>query len=300
MSLALLCAALYALFVWWFSTGLVMWVVGLPRRTHPWSLLFVTLLMVASLFGLSAAADDPGAGGAYWAFTCAVLIWAWQEVGFLMGIVTGPRRTALTSGARGMTRLSQAIGTILHHELALLVSGAAVFAVSFGAENQVGLWTFAILWVMRLSAKLNLFLGVPNRGEEFLPDHLRYLASYFAHRPMNFLFPVSVTGATIVAALLGWQALDGPESAAGPALLVALLALAILEHWFLVLPLPSIALWRWGLTSRERTAGEPASAELRPPRGGWRTSRPIPQPLAAVPAAGAVNEHAVTSHRRGP
>ena len=35
--------------------------------------------------------------------------------------------------------------------------------------NQVATWTFALLWVMRLSAKFNLFLGVRNRGEEFGP-----------------------------------------------------------------------------------------------------------------------------------
>ena len=32
---------------------------------------------------------------------------------------------------------------------------------------------------MRQSAKLNLFLGVRNLGVEFLPQHLRYLQSFF-------------------------------------------------------------------------------------------------------------------------
>ena len=30
-----------------------------------------------------------------------------------------------------------------------------------------------------MSAKLNVFLGVPNLNEEFLPEHLRYLQSFF-------------------------------------------------------------------------------------------------------------------------
>ena len=33
----------------------------------------------------------------------------------------------------------------------------------------------------------------------------------------------------------------------------SLLSLAIIEHWFLVLPLPFDRLWQWGLRSREAT-----------------------------------------------
>jgi hypothetical protein len=58
-----------------------------------------------------------------------------------------------------------------------------------------------------------------------------------------------------------------------------LLSLAVLEHWFLVLPLPSEQLWNWGLKSRQRgghdslRVAEPRpatiaipSAVVRPPR----------------------------------
>ena len=51
---------------------------------------------------------------------------------------------------------------------------------------------------MHQSAKLNMFFGVPNLGEEMLPEHLRYLASFMTRRPMNMFFPVSVTVSTIV------------------------------------------------------------------------------------------------------
>ena len=37
--------------------------------------------------------------------------------------------------------------------------------------------------------------------------------------------------------------------AAGLALVLA--ALAVIEHWFLVVPIPATALWSWGLKSRE-------------------------------------------------
>jgi hypothetical protein len=75
---------------------------------------------------------------------------------------------------------------------------------------------------------------------------------------MNLLFPVSITLSTIVAAMLGQAAIaPGVDEfqAAGLTILATLMALAILEHWFMVLPLPTAGLWRWGLRSRE--AGGP-------------------------------------------
>jgi putative photosynthetic complex assembly protein 2 len=41
------------------------------------------------------------------------------------------------------------------------------------------------------------------------------------------------------------RAADDPASVTGFALLAALTILALLEHWFMVLPLPDQKLWRW-------------------------------------------------------
>jgi putative photosynthetic complex assembly protein 2 len=41
----------------------------------------------------------------------------------------------------------------------------------------------------------------------------------------------------------------------GQAMLATLCALAMLEHWLMVLPLPSDALWRWSLEGREAHSG---------------------------------------------
>ena len=119
-----------------------------------------------------------------------------------------------------------------------------------------------VLWVMRLSAKLNVFLGVPNLNEEFLPEHLRYLKSFLTKKPMNLLFPVSVTLATIVTRA-GRAGCRGRRKRARSSrrrctFLGTLLALAILEHWFLVLPLPDAALWSWILGARAEHAPQEA------------------------------------------
>jgi hypothetical protein len=106
---------------------------------------------------------------------------------------------------------------------------------------------------MRTSAKLNLFLGVRNLSEEFLPAHLAYLQSYFRRRPINLLFPVSVTVPTLILIGMVMAALEpGTAEAArvGLLLVTAMLGLAIIEHWMLVLPLPTSALWRWAMRRR--------------------------------------------------
>ena len=254
---------LYALFLWWFSTGLVLFLDGLPARTFRWSLLGASALAVVSLHGLVSSSGHTTPSAAFAAFTCAVLVWGWNEVAFLMGFVTGPRRRACPEGCRGWRHLGHAIQTLLYHELALAASGALVIALTWEAANRVGAWTFLILWCMRLSTKLNVFLGVPNLSEEFLPEHLQYLRRYFRRRPMNLLFPVSVTVSTLLTALLLQRAIlaeAGSHEATSASLLASLMVLAVLEHWFLVLPLPFSRLWRSCLRSRSLRRPEASSA----------------------------------------
>jgi putative photosynthetic complex assembly protein 2 len=249
----------YTLFVWWFSTGAILYLNGLPRWTHPWTMLFATVLLGVALVGLGATRDDIRVTGAYLAFTCALLVWAWQEIAFLLGYVTGPRRTPCPDGSTGWRRAGFALQTLLHHELALIVLGFAVVAITWGGANPTGVAAFMIFWVMRQSAKLNVFLGVRNLSEDFLPLHLKYLQTYFRRAPMNALFPVSVVASSWLAVLL-WQAAAARGVSAFQATTLTfsgtLLSLGVLEHWFMVLPLPSQALWHWGL--RSRATGPPA------------------------------------------
>ena len=244
---------IYPLLVWWGSTGVVLFLDGMPARTFRWSMLGVTVLMLGAMFGLAQSSDDTTVAGAYFAFTCGVMAWAWQEMSFLTGFLTGPRKQACPHHCRGWRHFGHGIQAILYHEFAIIVMACAVAVVTWRGANHVGLWTFMILWAMRQSAKLNLFLGVRNLSEEFLPDHLRYLERFFRRKAMNPLFPVSVSVSTIVAGMLVDQAMTAgasPFQLVGSTLLATLLGLGILEHWFMVLPLPSTALWKWSLKSR--------------------------------------------------
>ncbi|WP_455371981.1 putative photosynthetic complex assembly protein PuhE [Limibacillus halophilus] len=251
---------LFALFVWWFSTGVIIYLDGLPKQTFRWSMAGATLLLAGSLYGLQVTAGDASVSGAYWAFTFGLLAWGWQEISFYMGYVTGPRKERCPEGCRGWKHFLHAIGTSLYHELAIIASAGAVLAVTWEQPNQVGLWTFIVLWWMHQSAKLNVFLGVRNLNEEFLPDHLQFLRGFLTKKPMNLLFPVSVTVSTVIGAMLVEAAVaapDGSFEAVGMTLLATMMILAILEHWFLVVPLPAAKLWHWGLKSRKQDSAKP-------------------------------------------
>ena len=260
--LELLLPLLFAVFVWWFSTGLVLLLDGLPRTTFRWSVLISSVLAAGALVGLAHTAAQSSVAGAFCAFTCALLVWGWHELSFLTGWLTGPRKRASAPGLRGWPRFSEAIAAILWHELAILASGLAIVAITWGAPNQIGTWTFMVLWAMRTSAKLNLFLGVRNLGVEFLPPHLGYMESFFRRRPMNGLLPFSVLGAGAVLALIVMQAVEagaGSAARAGLTLVATMLAMAIVEHGLLVLPFQSNALWRWAMRHRQGSA--PAANE---------------------------------------
>ncbi len=245
----------YALFLWWFSTGVILYLDQRPERTYPWSMAAATLVMLAS-FGVLAWSRDMGTVlGAYASFTAGVLIWGWMEMSYFMGFITGPRKAACPEHCRGWERFRLALATSIYHELLIVLAGILMVWLTWGAVNPVGTWTFVILWLMRWSAKLNLFLGVPNLNEDWLPERIRFLTTYLPKRPMNLLFPVSVSVATVIMCLLVDRALALPADGFGASALLlgaTLLALAILEHWLLVLPLADGALWSWALGTGDR------------------------------------------------
>ena len=249
--------ALHGFLIWWVSTCLIMFLDGLPQRTFRWSMAGATGVLGAAIYGLMASASDTTDTGAYIAFTSGVLVWGWLEISFYMGYVTGPRVRHCDHGCSGWGHFGHAILASLYHEIAILVLAALVFLLTRDAPNQFGVWTFVVLWWMHQSARLNVFLGVSNLNPHFLPDHLAHIGSFFRHAPMNLLFPFSVTASTICAVIMTQQAVaagDNSFNATGYALLATMMVLAILEHWFLVLPISATriwnAMWQWSLVSR--------------------------------------------------
>jgi putative photosynthetic complex assembly protein 2 len=273
----------YTIFVWWFSTGVILWLNRRARHTYPWSMAAATVVLAVAIVGLVTGSEDASLADAYHAFTAGVVIWGWHEMTFLMGFITGPRKAAQSPDARGWRRFVEACAVIAYHELAIAVTAVVMVVLTWDAPNPIGTWTFLGLWGLRLSAKLNLFFGVPNFTDEFLPTRLGYLRSYFPRRTMNLLFPVSVTGGTVAVVLMlgsAWGAGVSGFAVAGLTCLATLVALAVLEHWFLVLPLRDAALWQWAFDSK----GEMLGATPQERTGNVSVS---PTVRGAAPAAGA-------------
>lgn len=183
--------------------------------------------------------DDPSIWAGYRGFAAGTLIWAWHELAFYCGVITGPWRAPCPSGARGFFRFAYALRTHLYHELAVAVELIAMLWLLHGAHNYVGPLVFVLSWALQHSAKLNVLLGVPSLDVALFPPHLRYLGSFWARRPPSAFFLPSTSVATLLAIML-WAAAHAHRlEPAGPrlALLAALLALGALEHLLLVLPL---------------------------------------------------------------
>ncbi|MCY3995348.1 MAG: putative photosynthetic complex assembly protein PuhE [Rhodobacter sp.] len=242
-----------ACLVWWLSTGVILVAVRLAERGGQRAGVLMAIaalpLPLLGVWGLWASLTQLTVQGAYTGFLSALALWAWCELAFLSGTVTGPVRSACPPGLGGWRRFRRAWGTVAHHEVLLAVLVVLVVELCRNAPNAVGMWTLLILYFARVSAKLNLFLGVAHANTEFLPRQLSHLSSHFGTARLNWLFPVSITLMTFAFACFIERLIDAgiPGAEAGFALLAALTALALLEHWFLILPWPDAKLWRWML-----------------------------------------------------
>ncbi len=246
---------LHALFIWWFSTGVVFWLNGLPRHTFRWTMLGATALLGLGLYAIAASTAEATVTGAYTGFLGALAVWIWIEVGFYLGYVTGIRKTRCPDDCAGWRHFGHALQASLWHEIAILALIGLVAWLTWGAANQTALWTLAVLKWMHQSARLNVFLGVRNINADLLPPHMDFLRGFMRKREMNLLFPISVTLSTIAAVLIFQHAAGGDAFERTALSFVGMLmALAILEHWVLMLPMPAAALWGWALKGR----GQPA------------------------------------------
>jgi putative photosynthetic complex assembly protein 2 len=267
-------AALMALFLWWFSTGIILWRVrradnGGPD-SHMRSVVLGLPMLGAGILGFVQTLDNTTPNGVYLAFLSALAIWGWIELAFLSGIVTGPNTHACPERAPHWERFIRAFGTIAYHEMLLALATIAMLMLAWDRPNHFGALAFAVLFVARISAKLNLFFGVANINTEFLPSPLSHLPSHFRRRPMNGFFPVSVTALCFAAGC--WverlAAATTPGAEVGYTLLTALTLLALLEHWFMVLPLSDQKLWRWMVEpSAPKTQGPPQVGLKETPNG---------------------------------
>jgi putative photosynthetic complex assembly protein 2 len=258
----------FAVFSWWIGTGLVFVAERLVRNRAQSAITTIFASGAVSLFCVLQSSLTTEPWGAYLGFAGSIGLWGALELSFLSGLVTGPRRAPSPTGTGMGRRFGQAVMALLYHELALIVCGLVVVAICWHQPNPTAACTYTLLWIMRESAKLNLFLGVRNTAVELLPKRLAHLASYFGTRKLNWLLPVSILGAAIADAVLVRQAISAvvsPQQNVAGFLLATLLGLAIIEHIVLVLPIRADALWIWATRRGGKIAppGDARCARLR-------------------------------------
>ncbi|MEO1067476.1 MAG: putative photosynthetic complex assembly protein PuhE [Pseudomonadota bacterium] len=280
----------FAIALWWFATGLVLWTARLPERLRGASLTIFTILAVGALVVVAVTHDQSDLTGVYAAFIAAIVLWGWHEITFLYGLITGPRKTPCPPGLNGTARFKAALETVLFHELAILAVGLVLLVGLLEADNRTALMTYLILWGMRISAKLNLFMGAPNIADELMPEKLAYLKSYFKRAPVTRFFVASVTVATLVLGLLiaRFFGTTAPVEKVSLLLQIALLSLAIVEHWFFVVPFRETTLWS-SFVKPKPGSSQPSDDEMTVRSDGT----PLVKEAGSRAAAAAVKAEAV-------
>lgn len=230
--------------LWWLGTGVVLY---LQHRLSPQSKVvrsallviylscFATLVVTTSHITLSAQ---------LLAITAAIGLWGCIELSYYLGLITGVHTRPCPSNANTAKRFQLALGTSVWHELLALFTGLAILGLVVEAENRAGLLCFVVLWLMRWSAKLNLFFGVPNFNIDWLPSRLSYLSGYMRRAPVSSFYFATLICASLMVFFLMQLAWSLPAAQAYSfSLPAALLVLAVLEHLFLAVPIADTKLW---------------------------------------------------------
>jgi len=242
--MALVTPILIVIAAWWIGTGVVLY---LQQRIESARTVLMGALFSVSTLSLAAmvmASNGIEPWQSYLGFGAAICLWGCIELSYYTGIISGVHKRPCPADCPIGKRFRFALGASLWHEVSVLFAGGVVMTLMLDSVNPAGLYTFLVLWLMRWSAKLNLFFGVPNFNTDWFPQRLAYAHSYIRRSPVTLFFPISVLIAGTLAAQLITSSLGQPEAQALTTLLPGvLLLLAILEHLFMALPIADSALW---------------------------------------------------------
>ncbi|MEL7430635.1 MAG: DUF3623 family protein, partial [Pseudomonadota bacterium] len=131
--------SLFAVFVWWFSTGAILVAVRRADRqgNHNTVVLKGLPVLLLGAWSVYASMGDVSVSGVFLGFAGALAIWGWIELAFLAGVITGPMSEDCPPDMRGKERFFRAFSTVAYHELALTIGFCLLVLASDGAENQM-------------------------------------------------------------------------------------------------------------------------------------------------------------------
>lgn len=254
-------AILFTLFLWWFTTGVIIAVYGRSAPLRAFCFAGLTIAMLAAIALLRATSGWQTTTAVYLSLTSGIVIWGWHTASYYLGFITGsPQGLDLTPETHAqltsIDRFKTALSASLYHELSVLAFAVGLALLLWKQPNQWGLWIFLAMWVMHSSAKLNVFLGVRNFRIDLLPSHLHHLQPLLGKESINGFFPFSMLIACCVTLFFLFQAMMPytiPAHSIGYLSVGTMIALGMLEHFMLILP-TSVVLWGWGWRPLTETA----------------------------------------------
>jgi len=205
-----------------------------------------TLMMgVAFVFVPTLSLQDD-LGGILLALLAGFTVWAWVELSFYTGFVTGPSRAEPPPQSSFGVRFRYAFKACLWHEIAIPFLGVVLWLLAAPGGHLWSLGIFLTFWVLHEAARINVLVGVPHPFAEILPEHLGHLKPYLEPRAAGWAM-----GLTLVAHGLALGVLTvfsvmaaGTAGVLGWVAVTALVGLGLIEHVVLLLPIPLERLWR--------------------------------------------------------
>lgn len=232
--------------VWWVGTGAVFLAARGTPAQRKWSFAAASLGVGALVVGLAPGVSlRTDAGGVVQGLLLGFAAWAWMELSFYTGYVTGPSTREPPPGSGFAVRFRHALEACLWHELAI-VGGLALLVFLSPGPNRWAPLQFAVFWGLHEVARINVLIGVPHPFRELLPPHLSHLQPYleprragpWLHGSLAILVATTAAAAALAvgagaAGRVGWTALS------------VLLGLGVLELGVLLFPVPLARLWHW-------------------------------------------------------
>jgi len=241
---------LFVILLWWFSTGAVLWLARGFGDQLNLRLLIVTVIAALGFAGTAIASDLDHDLAPYLGFGAALAVWSWVEFTFLTGMITGPRIEPCPENISENKRFKLAFLTVSWHEFALVLALVAVAIFTLPGNDHTAFWSFATLWIMRISAKLTIFSGVPAFSQDMMPRGIAHLHSYFRDDRIGPVFWVSMISTFLLLAAAGFSFGTGlvpDEKFTMAVMLTTLVALAAFEHVMMILPFKETVLWQWAM-----------------------------------------------------
>ena len=257
---------IFVFFLWWSLTGLILYVAKkgdlVGGKYHLISGILSLPIFVGAWFFYIVNLESSNLTNVMTGFLSSLMIWGWCEFTFLTGFIAGLTGKHLVKHENEKERFLNGLKSIIFNEILLLLCLGGMAFLTLGKDNNIGFFAFFILYIARVSAKLNLFFGVPYINLQFLTFRLRHLEAFCKVAPVGSFFFGSCL---ILSGLFGFLAVtvffsgNTPTIQLGYLMLSTLVALAVIEHLFMAIPFRDAKLWNWMLPKFE---GQPKRIEV--------------------------------------